>query len=87
MAGAIIVSMVWLSLGTAVGFATIALPQLQKNTTISSEKNEIRSPIAQIKDSEINNRTNATYHSSDGLYLDEELGSWFAAALLLAGNT
>ena len=59
IAGAIIVSLVWLTLGTMIGFATIAIPQLRTNnrTILSSEINE------------------------EGLYLDVESESWFAAHL------
>ena len=84
IAGAIIVSLVWLTLGTMIGFATIAIPQLRmKNRTISSsEEAEIGSPIiARINVSEINDEIN-----EEGLYLDAESESWFAAANLLAGN-
>ena len=84
IAGAIIVSLVWLTLGTMIGFATIAIPQLRmKNRTISSsEEAEIGSPIiARINVSEINDEIN-----NEGLYLDAESESWFAAANLLAGN-
>ena len=83
IAGAIIVSLVWLTLGTMIGFATIAIPQLRmKNRTISSsEEAEIGSPIiARINVSEINDEIN-----DEGLYLDSESESWFAAANLLAG--
>ena len=84
IAGAIIVSLVWLTLGTMIGFATIAIPQLRmKNRTISSsEEAEIGSPIiARINVSEINDEI-----KNEGLYLDAESESWFAAANLLAGN-
>ena len=73
--GAIIVSLVWLTLGTMIGFATIAIPQLRTNnrTILSSEETEIESPIiARINVSEIN---------EEGLYLDVESESWFAAHL------
>ena len=80
IAGAIIVSLVWLTLGTMIGFATIAIPQLRRNnrTILSYEETEIGSPIiARINVSEIN---------EEGHYLDAESESWFAAANLLAGN-
>ena len=77
-----------------IGFVTISLPQLQ-NATICSIKNstnstedfveEIGSPIAPIsKEAEIDNATHAT-EGENHLCLDQDLGSWFAAALLLAG--
>ena len=71
-----------------IGFATIAIPQLRmKNRTISSsEEAEIGSPIiARINVSEINDEINDKIND-EGLYLDAESESWFAAANLLAGN-
>ena len=97
--GAVVVSLVWLSLGSLIGFVTIALPQLQNATQIHSIKDnanstedfvqEIGSPIAPIllQEAEIDNATHATSQTEgeDHLYLDQEMGSWFAAAILLAG--
>ena len=75
--GAIIVSLVWLTLGTMIGFATIAIPQLWTNnrTILSSEETEIESPIiARINVSEIN---------EEGLYLDAESESWFCSCVFV----
>ena len=72
-------SLVWLTLGTMIGFATIAIPQLRTNnrTILSSEEMEIGSPIIA--------RKNVSEIKEEGLYLDAESESWFAAANLLAG--
>ena len=83
-----------------IGFVTIALPQLQNATQIQSNikdnanstedfVQEIGSPISPIllQEAEIDNATHATSQTEgeDHLYLDQDMGSWFAAALLLAG--
>ena len=83
-----------------IGFVTIALPQLQNATQIQSITDnsnstedfsgELGSPIAPPILSQKVEIHNATHIASqkegeDHLYLDQDLGSWFAAALLLAG--
>ena len=83
-----------------IGFVTIALPQLQNATQIQSITDnsnstedfsgELGSPIAPTilsQKVEIHNATHITSQTEgeDHLYLDQDLGSWFAAALLLAG--
>ena len=79
-----------------IGFVTIALPQLQNATQIQSITDnsnstedfsgELGSPIAPpmlSQKAEIHNASQT--EGEDHLYLDQDLGSWFAAALLLAG--
>lgn len=85
ISGAIIVSLVWLSLGALVGFPTIALPSLQANITTTHLQNNIT-----------NNSPNLTYYkydllsnkdetiTIDPIYLDNEMGSWFAASFWLS---
>ena len=74
-------SLVWLSLGALVGFPTIALPSLQANKTTHLQN--ITNPnLTYYKYDLLSNKDETT--TIDPIYLDNEMGSWFAASFWLS---
>ena len=77
-------SLVWLSLGALVGFPTIALPSLQANKT--THLPNITNPNLTYYKYDLlsSNDTSDDGSTIDPIYLDKEIGSWFAASFWLS---